>query len=74
MTVDIDGQPHTLGLYDTAGNIFNFLIFNLYSNYLGQEDFKYLRPLSYQSTDVFLICFNVISPTSFGNIREKVRS
>jgi cell division control protein 42 len=36
----------------------------------GQEDYDRLRP-SYPEIGVFLICFSVISPTSFENIREK---
>lgn len=28
-----------------------------------------LRPLSYPQTDVFLVCFSVISPPSFENIK-----
>ena len=30
-----------------------------------------LRPLSYPQTDVFLVCFSVVSPSSFENIKEK---
>jgi len=48
-------EPYTLGLFDTA----------------GQEDYDRLRPLSYPQTDVFLICFNVTSPPSFENVKEK---
>jgi GTPase SAR1 family protein len=29
----------------------------------GQEDYDRLRPLSYPQTDVFLICFSIISPS-----------
>jgi hypothetical protein len=32
-----------------------------------------LRPLSYPATDVFLICFSIVSPPSFENVRTKVR-
>lgn len=32
-----------------------------------------LRPLSYPQTDVFLVCFSVVSPPSFENIKT-VRS
>merc|ERR1712117_678478 len=55
VTVMIGGEPYTLGLFDTA----------------GQEDYDRLRPLSYPQTDVFLVCFSVVSPASFENIREK---
>ena len=37
----------------------------------GQEDYDRLRPLSYPQTDVFLICFSVVSPASFANIKAK---
>lgn len=36
-----------------------------------QDDFDSLRPLCYPGTDVFLLCFSVVSPTSFHNIVEK---
>jgi len=55
VTVMIGGEPYTLGLFDTA----------------GQEDYDRLRPLSYPQTDVFLVCFSVIAPHSFENVREK---
>eukprot|EP00051_Salpingoeca_urceolata_P005086 m.70211 g.70211 ORF g.70211 m.70211 type:complete len:194 (+) comp14047_c0_seq2:389-970(+) len=53
--VMVDGKPINLGLWDTA----------------GQEDYDRLRPLSYPQTDVFLVCFSVISPTSFTNVESK---
>jgi small GTP-binding protein len=53
--VMVDGRPVNLGLWDTA----------------GQEDYDRLRPLSYPQTDVFLVCFSVISPSSYENVKSK---
>lgn len=53
--VMVDGRPVNLGLWDTA----------------GQEDYDRLRPLSYPQTDVFLICYSIISPSSFENVKSK---
>jgi small GTP-binding protein len=54
--VMVDGKPISLGLWDTA----------------GQEDYDRLRPLSYPQTDVFLICFSIVSRASFDNVKAKV--
>jgi len=53
--VMVDGKPINLGLWDTA----------------GQEDYDRLRPLSYPQTDVFLVCFSVISTSSYENVKTK---
>jgi Ras-related C3 botulinum toxin substrate 1 len=53
--IQVEGKICHLGLWDTA----------------GQEDYDRLRPLSYPSTDVFLLCFSLISPVSRDNIRRK---
>lgn len=53
--VMVEGQPISLGLWDTA----------------GQEDYDRLRPLSYPATDVFLVCFSVDSKTSLDNVENK---
>mmetsp|Transcript_11654 Transcript_11654/g.23202 ORF Transcript_11654/g.23202 Transcript_11654/m.23202 type:complete len:194 (-) Transcript_11654:160-741(-) len=53
--VMVNGVPINLGLWDTA----------------GQEDYDRLRPLSYPQTDVFLICFSIISLSSFDNVKSK---
>lgn len=51
----IHGKFVSLNLWDTA----------------GQEDYDRLRPLSYPQTDVFLVCFSVVNPTSFEHITHK---
>ena len=56
VTVMIGGEPYALGLFDTSGH----------------EDYSRVRPLSYPQTDVFLVCFSVVSPSSYENVREKV--
>ncbi|KAK7103697.1 cell division control protein 42 homolog [Littorina saxatilis] len=53
--VTVDNKPVQLQLCDTA----------------GQDDFDTIRPLCYPSTDVFLVCFSVVSPTSYHNVLEK---
>jgi len=53
--VMVDGKPICLSLWDTA----------------GQDDYDRLRPLSYPMTDVFLLVFAVISPTSLENVTCK---
>ena len=55
ITVLVHGQPITLGLFDTS----------------GQEDYDRLRPLSYPQTDVFLVCFSLVSPATLENVAEK---
>ncbi|ELK05053.1 Rho-related GTP-binding protein RhoU, partial [Pteropus alecto] len=53
--VSVDGRPVRLQLCDTA----------------GQDEFDRLRPLCYTNADVFLLCFSVVSPSSFQNVGEK---
>ena len=55
VTVMIGEEPYTLGLFDTV----------------GQEDYDRLRLLSYPQTDVFLVCFSVVSLSLFENVKEK---
>eukprot|EP00494_Astrolonche_serrata_P024139 UN24397 len=51
----VDGKYYCLHLWDTA----------------GQEDYDRLRPLSYPETQVFLVCFSVLSQNSLNNVRHK---
>eukprot|EP01126_Amoeba_proteus_P040904 TRINITY_DN4388_c0_g1_i3.p1 TRINITY_DN4388_c0_g1~~TRINITY_DN4388_c0_g1_i3.p1 ORF type:complete len:214 (-),score=32.52 TRINITY_DN4388_c0_g1_i3:51-692(-) len=53
--VKVADKTVALSLWDTA----------------GQEDYDRLRPLSYPQTNVFLLCFSVISETSFKNVKTK---
>ena len=47
-----------------------FVSLNLWDT-AGQEDYDRLRPLSYPQTDVFLVCFSVVNPTSFDHVTHK---
>lgn len=51
----IEGNPVNLGLWDTAGS----------------DEYNTLRPLSYPGTDVFIICFSLISPLTYTNVKDK---
>jgi len=53
--VMVNGKAVNLSLVDTA----------------GQEEYNRLRPLSYTSSDVFLICFSIVDPNSFNNVSTK---
>jgi len=53
--ITVGGKSYELGLFDTA----------------GQEDYDRLRPLAYPRTDVFIVCFCIVSMKSFKNVREK---
>ena len=55
VVVHVDGEPVTFEMCDTP----------------GQDDFDTLRPLCYPNTDVFIVCFSVVSPSSFENVKEK---
>ncbi len=37
----------------------------------GAQDYDRLRPLCYPNTDVFIVCFSVVSPASFTSVFEK---
>ena len=45
----------SMGLWDTA----------------GQEDYDRLRPLSYPDTDIFIVCYSIVNPSSYTNVKSK---
>jgi len=51
----VDGVQVNLGLWDVS----------------GREDYDRLRPLSYPGTDIFLLVFSIVNPSSFENLRGK---
>jgi len=51
--VVIDKKAYNLGLWDTA----------------GQEHYDKLRTASYPHTHVFVLCFSLVQPSSFSNIK-----
>eukprot|EP00053_Salpingoeca_punica_P009580 m.85794 g.85794 ORF g.85794 m.85794 type:complete len:195 (+) comp15072_c0_seq3:555-1139(+) len=53
--IEVDDMKVELALWDTA----------------GQEDYAHIRPLSYQDSHVFLICFSVENRDSFENVATK---
>ncbi|KAG2378012.1 hypothetical protein C9374_008634 [Naegleria lovaniensis] len=53
--VEFKGHTVSLALWDTA----------------GQEEYDQLRPLSYPDTNVFLVCFSVVNPSSLENVKSK---
>ena len=48
-------RVYQVGLFDTA----------------GQEEFDSLRVLAYPHTDIFLLCYCVLSFPSYRNVKEK---
>ena len=53
--VRVDNVTYTLDLTDTA----------------GQEDYDAMRPLTYSSADIFLLCFESTNPDSLENLKNK---
>uniref|UniRef100_A0A7E4V8E5 Rho-related GTP-binding protein RhoG n=1 Tax=Panagrellus redivivus TaxID=6233 RepID=A0A7E4V8E5_PANRE len=54
-TVHISEKAYNLHIFDTA----------------GQETCDRLRPLSYQKANLIIICFSVVNPASFENVKDK---
>jgi Ras-related C3 botulinum toxin substrate 1 len=55
INVMVDNKQVNLGLWNTS----------------GQQEYERLRPLSYPMTNVFLVCFSVVSPTSYESVSAK---
>ncbi|CAL4251405.1 unnamed protein product [Meganyctiphanes norvegica] len=55
MTVSVGERLIQLELFDTA----------------GQEAYDRLRAISYPQTNVFIVCFSLVHPTSFENVKTK---
>ncbi|AWP05638.1 putative rho-related GTP-binding protein RhoH [Scophthalmus maximus] len=53
--VYMDGVQVSLGLWDTAGN----------------DNFRQIRPRSYQQADIVLICYSVANANSLANVQHK---
>jgi Ras-related C3 botulinum toxin substrate 1 len=53
--VKVDGKYVAINFWDTAGH----------------AEYDRVRPLSYPQTDMFLICFSIVDPSSFENVRAK---
>lgn len=53
--VYMDGIQISLGLWDTAGN----------------DNFRQIRPRSYQHADIVLICYSVANPNSLASVQSK---
>eukprot|EP00026_Physarum_polycephalum_P014326 Phypoly_transcript_14827.p1 GENE.Phypoly_transcript_14827~~Phypoly_transcript_14827.p1 ORF type:complete len:142 (+),score=8.83 Phypoly_transcript_14827:268-693(+) len=51
----IEDKVYNLGLWDTA----------------GQEEYDKMRTVSYPHTDVFVLCFSLVHPMSFDNVRNR---
>ncbi|KAL2297884.1 hypothetical protein Nmel_016451 [Mimus melanotis] len=72
--VMVDGKPVNLGLWDTAGQEdYDRLRPLSYPQTVsaGLDCFVTTQPLRVASKDVFLICFSLVSPASFENVRAK---
>ena len=80
--VMVDGKPIQLGTFYTYLHILNTPFrTKIINNHIlfraglwdtaGQEDYDRLRPLSYPQTDVFLVCYSIISRSSYENVKSK---
>jgi Ras homolog gene family, member A len=54
--IEVDGQHVELALWDSS----------------RMNNYDRLRPLSYPDSHIIMICFSIVNPDSFDNVREKV--
>jgi Rho family protein len=52
----------------TDGKLVNLTVWDS----AGAEDYDRLRPLAYPQTDVFVLFFSIVDPSSFVNISMRV--
>ncbi|RWS00157.1 Ras-related C3 botulinum toxin substrate 1-like protein, partial [Leptotrombidium deliense] len=45
--------------------------FPIFDYTIGQEVYDHIRPLTYSTANVFLICFPLVCPISFQNVEAK---
>ena len=65
-------KPVTFQLIDTAGQVSSFQNSTCENTeHLSQEQFNVIRRLSYHQSNIFLVCFNLIDPISFQNVKER---
>lgn len=55
VSVSVDREPCTIELYDTA----------------GQAEYESLRSIAYTRTDVFVVCYSVVQPSSMVSACDK---
>jgi len=53
--ITLGDKTYNLGLWDTA----------------GQEEYDKMRTVSYPHTDVFVLCFSLVQPNSFLNLKNR---
>ena len=76
VTVQIQDQQFVIQLFDTAGQEdYDRLQICLCQQTIFKSeidrDLDRLRLIAYPNTDVFLVCFSIINPDSYDNVREK---
>ena len=74
VTVQIQDQQYVIQLFDTAGQEdYDRLQFcqTIKTSKKIDLDHVRLRLIAYPNTDVFLVCFSIINPDSYDNVREK---